>query len=242
EDDMRTVTDLLIEQVEFADVILISKTDLAAAADVDALEAVLRTLNREARILRMQGGQANLDDVLDTRLFDFERAQQAPGWLQEMRGEHQPETDAYGIASFTYQARRPFHPQRFWNFLHQHWSNGRLLRSKGYFWLASRPALAGTLSQAGGILHHGVAGHWWAAVDDEHWPEDEDSRARILEKWDGEMGDCRQELVFIGQQVNAAQVRAELDACLLTDDERAAGAAVWAGYSDPFPAWDMQAA
>ncbi len=239
EDDARTVTDLLIEQVEFADVILISKTDLVAPEDVDALEAVLRTLNTVARIRRMARGHMPLSEVLDTGLFDFARAEQAPGWLREMRGEHVPETEEYGIASFCYRARRPFHPQRFWNFLHQHWSNGRLVRSKGYFWLASRPALAGTLSQAGGILHHGVAGHWWAAVDEADWPEDEESRARILAKWDGEMGDCRQELVFIGQQVDETRVRAELDACLLSDDEMAAGAGVWATYPDPFPAWEM---
>jgi G3E family GTPase len=240
EEDERTVTDLLVEQVEFADVILVSKTDLVASEDVGALEAVLRTLNTTAQIHRMAQGRVSLDKVLDTGLFDVERAQQAPGWLKEMRGEHVPETEEYGIRSFAYRARRPFHPQRFWNFLHQDWNNGRLVRSKGYFWLASRPALAGTLSQAGGILHHGVAGHWWAAVDEAHWPQDEESRERILAKWDVEMGDCRQELVFIGQQVDEQRVRDELDACLLSRDELAAGAAAWAHYADPFPAWELE--
>lgn len=238
DDDLRTITDLLVEQVEFADVILISKTDLLAKEDVDALEAVLRTLNTTARIGRMQQGRIALDEVLDTGLFDFERAQQAPGWLQEMRGEHVPEAQEYGIAAFSYRARRPFHPKRFWNFLNQPWSNGRLVRSKGYFWLASRTSLAGMMSQAGGIMHHGVAGHWWAAVDEAHWPQDEESRERILAKWDADTGDCRQELVFIGQQVDEARVRAELDACLLSRAEMQAGAQAWAEYPDPFPRWE----
>lgn len=238
EDDERTVTDLLIEQVEFADVILISKTDLVEATDVDALEAVLRTLNVGARIVRASKGMISLDQVLDTKLFDFDKAKQSPGWLQEMRGEHIPESEEYGIASFVYRARRPFHPQRFWNFLYQPWQNGRLLRSKGYFWLATRPALAGVMSQAGGILHHGVAGHWWVAMEEEAWPDDDESRERIMEKWDEEMGDCRQELVFIGQKVDAHKVRAELAACLLNDKEMALGAEAWQTFFDPFPAWE----
>lgn len=113
-----------------------------------------------------------------------------------------------------------------------------MVRSKGYFWLASRASLAGMMSQAGGILHHGVAGHWWAAVDEDHWPQDEESRERILAKWDADTGDCRQELVFIGQQVDEARVRAELDACLLSRAEMQAGAQAWAEYPDPFPRWE----
>ncbi len=237
EDDDRTVADLLIEQVEFADVILLSKTDLVDEADLVALEAMLRVLNTRAVILRMQQGQVALAQVLDTGLFDFEKAQQAPGWLKEMRGEHVPETEEYGIATFLWQARVPLHPQRFWNFLQQPWPSGRLLRSKGYFWLASRPALAGALSQAGGILHHGVAGHWWAAIDESAWPDDDEARARIRKKWDEDTGDCRQELVFIGQQMDVLAARQALDACLLTPEERAAGVSAWLQLPDPFPAW-----
>ncbi len=238
EGDARTVTDLLIEQVEFADVILISKTDLVSAEDVAALEAVLRSLNTGAQIHRMQQGEIALEKVLNTGLFDFERAQQAPGWLAVLRGESVPESEEYGIASLAFTVRRPFHPQRFWNFLYQPWSNGRLLRSKGFFWLASRVAQAGQLAQAGGILHHGPAGHWWAAVDDAHWPEDEESRVRILGKWDEACGDCRQELVFIGQRLDKELLRRELLACLLTEEELTAGIEHWRQLPDPFPAWD----
>lgn len=237
EEDVRTITDLLVEQVEFADVILISKTDLVGEDDVAALEAVLRTLNRQARIHRMQQGQVPLDRILNTGLFNMERASEAPGWLREMRGEHVPETEEYGISSFVYLARRPFHPQRFLDFLHQPWPAGRLIRSKGYFWLASRPAQAGIMSQAGGILHHGPAGWWWAAMDEAEWPSDEGQRERILAKWDDDTGDCRQELVFIGQQMDAQEAIARLDACLLTEQEFAAGAEAWAELPDPFPAW-----
>ena len=235
--DVRTITDLLVEQVEFADVILISKTDLVGEDDVAALEAVLRTLNRQARIHRMQQGQVPLDRILNTGLFNMERASEAPGWLSEMRGEHVPETEEYGISSFVYLARRPFHPQRFLDFLHQPWPAGRLIRSKGYFWLASRPAQAGIMSQAGGILHHGPAGWWWAAMDEAEWPSDEGQRERILAKWDDDTGDCWQELVFIGQQMDAQEAIARLDACLLTEQEFAAGAEAWAELPDPFPAW-----
>lgn len=235
--DVRTITDLLVEQVEFADVILISKTDLVGEDDVAALEAVLRTLNRQARIHRMQQGQVPLDRILNTGLFNMERASEAPGWLSEMRGEHVPETEEYGISSFVYLARRPFHPQRFLDFLHQPWPAGRLIRSKGYFWLASRPAQAGIMSQAGGILHHGPAGWWWAAMGEAEWPSDEGQRERILAKWDDDTGDCRQELVFIGQQMDAQEAIARLDACLLTEQEFAAGAEAWAELPDPFPAW-----
>lgn len=237
EEDVRTITDLLVEQVEFANVILISKTDLVGEEDVAALEAVLRTLNTQAQIHRMQQGRVPLARVLDTGLFDMERASEAPGWLREMRGEHVSEAEEYGISSFVYHARRPFHPQRFLDFLHQPWPAGRLIRSKGYFWLASRPAQAGIMSQAGGILHHGPAGWWWAAMDDAEWPSDEVQRERILAKWDDDVGDCRQELVFIGQQLNAQEAIARLDACLLTEHEFAAGAEAWAELPDPFPAW-----
>ncbi len=151
DEDDRSVADLLVDQVEFADVILISKTDLVESADIDRLVAILRTLNTDAQIIPIAQGEVELDAVLSTGLFDFERAQQAPGWLKEMRGEHVPETEEYGISSFSYVARRPFHPERFHQFLHNTEGYGKLIRSKGYFWLASRPEYAGQWSQAGGI-------------------------------------------------------------------------------------------
>ena len=241
-EDERTLTDLLIDQVEYADVLLISKTDLIGAEELAELTAILRSLNTQAEILPMRLGQVPLEKILDTGRFDFARAAQAPGWLKELRGEHVPETEAYGIASGSYRARRPFHPQRFYEFLHREWDNGRLLRSKGYFWLASQHREAGSWSQAGGLMRHGPAGFWWRYVPREHWPQDEDSLRSILANWEAEVGDCRQELVFIGQHIDFARLSAELDACLLDDDEMAAGPEAWQRLDDPFGPWSAPAA
>lgn len=237
DEDNRSITDLLIEQIEFADVLLVSKADLISGDAREELIAVLRTLNPEADIVTAVMGQVPLDKVLNTGRFSFERASQAAGWLKEMRGEHLPETEEYGIASSSYKARRPFHPERFHAFLNRTWTNGRLLRSKGYFWLASRPEEAGSWSQAGGLMRYGYAGRWWCAVPEAQWPQDDESRQRILARWDDEVGDCRQELVFIGQNIDFAQLRCELDACLLSDAEMATGPAGWSGMSDLFGGW-----
>lgn len=237
DDDERSITDLLIEQVEFADVILISKIDLISQAEREELVAILKRLNTHARIYPMVMGDVPLDMILNTGLFDFERAAHAPGWLKEMRGEHTPETQEYGIASTSYKARRPFHPQRFFDFLNQDWHNGRLLRSKGYFWLASKPEEAGSWSQAGGLMRHGPAGQWWRFVPKTSWPQDEESLESIMACWNPEVGDCRQELVFIGQNVDFNLLKNELDCCLLTDQEFALGSHVWRTWPDPFGDW-----
>lgn len=237
DDDERTLSDLLIEQVEFADVILVSKADLVNPQEMESLVAVLRSLNTEAKIYPIQHGNIDIKHILNTQLFSFDKAQQAAGWLKEMRGEHIPESEEYGIAATNFMARKPFHPQRFWDFLHQPWSHGRLLRAKGYFWLATRLDLAGMMSQAGGILRHGGAGSWWAAVPEEHWPSEEDYLARIEAKWDEEVGDCRQELVFIGQHINAPILHEQLEACLLTDEEMQTAMDSKDCLIDPFPEW-----
>lgn len=238
EEDIRNVSNLLTEQVEFANIILVNKTDLVSPDDLKALMAVLRHLNRSARIIPIEQGRVDSDAVFNTGLFDFEQASQSAGWLAELRGEHVPESEAYGIESFVYRARRPFHPERFWQFLHTPWpGGGRLLRSKGLFWLASRYEAAGEIAQAGGILHYGAAGHWWASVAPEHWPEDEASREAILAEWDAEVGDCRQEIVFIGQSLDTKNAIDLLDACLLSDAEMQMGPEAWAALSDPFPQW-----
>ncbi len=238
EDDERSVADLLIDQVEFADVILISKTDLADSADLERLQAILRTLNTEARIVPIKNGEVPIDQVIGTGLFDFERAQQAPGWLKEMRGEHIPETEEYGIGSFTYVARRPFDPEKFYNFLHNTKQYGKLLRSKGYFWLATRPEFAGQWSQAGGIARYGFAGMFWKAVAEENWPDDPEYRESIRESWEEPFGDMRQELVFIGQGLDQAAITSALDQCLLSDEQLLQGKQHWAILNDPFPAWE----
>ena len=242
EDDDRSITDLLIEQVEFADVILISKIDLISSTDRRELMAILRRLNSQAEILPMVMGAVPLGKVLDTGRFDFERAAQAPGWLTELRGEHAPETEEYGIASTAYRARRPFHPQRFFDFLNAPWENGRLLRSKGFFWLANKHEDAGSWSQAGGLMRHGFAGRWWRFVPKAQWPQDDDSAQVIMRSWEAETGDCRQELVFIGQNIDFGRLATDLDECLLTDAEMAAGVASWRLMPDPFGDWYGDAA
>jgi len=237
EEDERSVADLLVDQVEFADVILISKTDLVAASEVERLKAVIKSLNTEAKIIAIEKGQVATDEVLNTGLFDFEKAQLAPGWLKEMRGEHVPETEEYGIGSFSYLARRPFHPQKFYEFINNTQKFGKLIRSKGYFWLASRPEFAGSWSQAGGIARYEFAGMFWKAVPTENWPQDDDYLASIKENWVEPFGDMRQELVFIGQDVDQEAVTSELNNCLLSEEEVLKGKAYWKTLNDPFPAW-----
>ena len=237
EEDERLITELLIEQVEFADVILISKIDLISSSERQELMAILERLNPQAEILPMVMGEIPLAKILDTGRFDFEKAAQAPGWLRELRGEHVPETEEFGIASTAYRARRPFHPQRFFNFIDGPWTNGKLLRSKGFFWLASKPMDAGSWSQAGGLMRYGFAGRWWRSVPKHQWPQDAESTAAIMANWTAATGDCRQELVFIGQNIDFAQLSAELDDCLLTDEEMALGAEGWQLWPDPFGPW-----
>ncbi len=240
EEDTRAVVDLLIEQVEFCDVLVVNKADLVSPAERERLLAILRRLNPRARIELAEFGRVPLERVLGTGLFDFEQAAAAPGWLKELRGEHVPETEAYGIASFVYRARRPFHPQRFWALVNEEWPG--VVRSKGFFWLASRPRHAGSWSQAGGACRHGAAGWWWAAVPRAQWPQDAESRAIIEAHWIDGVGDARQELVLIGMGMDEAALRARLDRCLLTPDEMAAGPRAWVRYEDPFPSWEPAAA
>ncbi|PMX04371.1 4-hydroxytetrahydrobiopterin dehydratase [Pseudomonas sp. FW215-R2] len=242
EEDERSITDLLIEQIEFADVLLISKIDLISSSEREELMAILKRLNANAEIIPMVMGEVPLEKILNTHRFDFDRAATAPGWLQELRGEHVPETEEYGIASTAYRARRPFHPQRFFDFIDRPWLNGKLLRSKGFFWLASKPTDAGSWSQAGGLMRHGFAGRWWRFVPKNQWPQDQESTAAIMENWTASVGDCRQELVFIGQNIDFAQLKSALDDCLLTDAEMALGVEGWRLLADPFGPWHDEAA
>ena len=239
DEDERSVADLLVDQIEFADVILLSKTDLSSATDKERLIAILKTLNTHAKIIPISQGQVNPDSVLNTNLFNFERAQQAPGWLKEMRGEHIPETEEYGIGSFSYTARKPFHPQKFYQFLHDTEKYGKLIRSKGYFWLASRPEFVGQWNQAGGIAGYGYAGMFWKAVPRDDWPTDQDSIEFIHEKWAEPFGDMRQELVFIGQGLDQKAMTSALDDCLLKEEDISKGEVFWKTLPDPFPSWEQ---
>lgn len=231
EADDRTIADLLIEQVEFADTLLLNKCDLVDEPTLAALEALLRRLNPEARLLRSQFGQVPLTELLETGRFDFERAAAAPGWLATLRGEEQSESDEYGISSFVFHARRPFHPARLLPVLGADWPG--LLRSKGFVWLATENDLAFIWSQAGGASRIEPSGYWWAATPPEHWPDDPESIAAVRAEWEEPWGDRRQELVFIGQNLPEAALRVALAEALLTDDELASGPVAWVSLENP---------
>ncbi|SFZ78112.1 zinc metallochaperone GTPase ZigA [Chitinimonas taiwanensis] len=232
EEDQRGVVDLLIEQVEFCDVLVLNKLDQASAEQLAQLEHILHALNPRARICHSEFGAVALDQVLDTGLFDFEAAANAPGWLQTLRGEARSESEEYGISSFVYRARRPFHPQRWWQMIQREWPG--VLRSKGYFWLASRPDFVANWSQAGPLARHGAAGIWWAAVPEREWPQDAESQASIRAEWDAQYGDRIQEIVLIGQNMDEAALRSAFDACLLRDEESQLPIRA---LPDPFPVW-----
>lgn len=235
EEDARTVVDLLIEQIEFCDVLVLNKIDLISEPERERLMAILNSLNPRACIETAEFGKVPLDRVLNTGLFDFEEASKAPGWLQELRGTHTPETEEYGIGNFVYRARRPFHPQRFKELVESEWHG--VVRSKGFFWLANFPTLAGSWSQAGAVARYHVAGYWWASMPPERWPEDPEAVALIKEKWDERVGDARQELVLIGMDMDEAALRARFDACLLSDEEMASGPSIWTTWTNPFADW-----
>ncbi|MGF1581473.1 MAG: zinc metallochaperone GTPase ZigA [Gemmataceae bacterium] len=241
EEDEREVVGLLVDQVEFADVIVINKTDLLTPAKLDHIEIILRSLNSSAKIIRTERGKVPLGEILNTKRFDFDRAAAAPGWLAVLRGEEQPETAEYGITSFAYRARRPFHPERFADFVQQDRLAKELLRSKGFCWIATRPDWIGQWSQAGKVAELSPQAVWWDSVPQEEWPEDPESQLGIKCQFEGEYGDRRQELVFIGRNLDEAAMRAALDACLLTDEEMEGGPEAWAAFPDPLPEWPTPA-
>ncbi|MGJ4916639.1 zinc metallochaperone GTPase ZigA [Bradyrhizobium sp. HKCCYLRH2060] len=234
--DRRALVDLLVEQIEFADVIVLNKVDDASSDQRNAARKIIRALNPDADIIETNQGRVPLERVLATGRFDFDRAQQHPLWYSELYGfaDHAPETEAYGVTSFVYRARRPFIPARFDRFLRESWPG--VIRAKGHFWLATRPQWLGEISQAGAIVRTSALGFWWAAVPQKLWPEDLDWRTRMLGRWDEVYGDRRQEIVFIGSNMDEAGLSARLDACLLPG-KPAMDVAAWARLSDPFPVW-----
>ncbi|WER46177.1 GTP-binding protein [Cupriavidus sp. WKF15] len=243
DEDDRTVVDVLIAQVEFADVIVLNKADLVSADALAQLGAILRAFNPRAEIIPASFGKIPAATVLDAGRFDFEQTAGAPGWLALQRGEPLPES--HGVSGFVYRRRRPFHPGRFADLIHTEWmrEHGSVLRSKGLFWLASRMGIAGDWAQSGGVCRPAAAGAWWAALDPSEWPADAADRAALEADMldDGQpapYGDRRQELALVGLDLDRAALEACLDACLLTDAEMAAGADAWATYADPFPAWE----
>jgi G3E family GTPase len=234
EEDGRTLAHLLTDQLEFANVILINKTDAVDAEELDEIRGIVRALNPGARVYETQQSVVELDKVMGTGLFAMAEAEQARGWLDSLAG-HTPETEEYGISNFVYRARRPFHPERFQAFLKSPWEG--VIRAKGMFWLATRMELAGFVSQAGVLRDTRALGFFWSAVDEGEWPEDEETRSEIESLMEGPYGDRRTEMVLIGREMDQPELCSKLDACLVTEAEFEAGPAEWSRLPDPFPKW-----
>lgn len=240
ETDDRDLSLLLTDQIEFANVIILNKTDLVSEDQRNRLHSILKKMNPEALVIEAERGQVPLMTILNTGRFQMEWAESAAEWLSVPRGEETKETEEYGISSFVYRSRRPFHPRRF----HKFWVNddvaSSILRSKGYFWLASRHSLAGFWSQAGGVISADPGGQWWAETPRDDWPlEDPQQIAAIESIWDEQVGDRRQEIVIIGQDLKIAEITRALDACLLNDAELAKGPEEWEQFEDPFAPWEI---
>jgi G3E family GTPase len=234
EGDERTIVDLLADQVDFANVILVNKTDMVTEEERREIHGMIRALNPQAEIYDTVNSEVPLQSVLDTGLFDMKMAAQHEGWLDSLV-EHTPETEEYGISNFVYERRVPFHPDRFYQVLGHEWPG--VIRSKGLFWLASRPDDAGFWSQAGSLAKHQCAGNFWGAIPQSRWPEDEERRNAIQRVWQEPFGDRRQEIVLIGAGLDQEALTAMLDQALLTPAEMALGQKKWKKFKDPFPKW-----
>lgn len=231
EHDLRDVTDLLIDQVEMCDVLLLNKCDLVAEQDLQRLEGVLRKLQPSARIIRTVHGEVDLAEVLNTNRFDFEKASLAPGWIRELqREEHTPETEEYGIGSFVYRRRRPFHPERLANVLAE-WP-AEIVRAKGLMWIAVEQDWAANFSQAGPSIQFGPAGSWLAGLPESERAELFAEQPELADGWDERSGDRINEFVLIGIDMQREEIERELDACLLGEEEMAAD---WSGFDNPLP-------
>ncbi|MEV4490044.1 GTP-binding protein [Micromonospora coxensis] len=237
EGDDRSIADLLVDQIEFADVLVVNKTDLVAPDDLALVQALLTRLNPTARQVRAVHGRVPPREILHTGRFDLDRAETAPGWVAELNGAHVPETEEYGIASIVFRDHRPFHPQRLWDLLTGGLDGYGVLRSKGFLWLASRPDVQALWSQAGPSGRCDPVGIPVAVSGD--WPRDAAERAELESRWHPVFGDRQQELVLIGVGLDGDGLRAALTACLLTDTEVAVGESAWRALADPFPEWDL---
>lgn len=229
----RGIVNLLTEQIEFANVIILNKCDLVSTDQKNALKAVMRKFNADARIIEAEQGKVPLGEILNTGLFDFDKTSQSAGWIAELEREHVPETEEYGISSFVYRSRAPFHPGRFWRFISERWPSG-VIRSKGLCWIASRPDTAINWSQAGASLMADKAGQWWCSIPPERWQTDAATTALIRERWHPVFADRYNEIVIIGQDLDKETVTRDLNACLCNDLE----ISHWANggtFDDPFP-------
>ncbi|AUG52172.1 zinc metallochaperone GTPase ZigA [Thalassospira marina] len=253
EEDERTIVNLLVDQIEFADIIILNKTDLVSTQELETVRHIIRALNVDAEIVETTRGRVSPQKILATGLFNFERAHEHPLWAKELYGftDHVPETEEYGISSFTYRCALPFHPQRFYEFINSEWPG--VIRAKGHFWIATRPNWVGELSQAGAAVQHEALGNWWVTVPQDRWPSGPEWESMLRKIWHPVFGDRRQEIVFIGTGMDEAALRARLDACLIDDADlglavRAANdpaddygdrfnARPFASLPDPFPKW-----
>jgi G3E family GTPase len=241
EGDSRTLVDLLVEQIEFADVVILNKVSTATADERDAARKIITGLNPDAKLIEADFGKVELKEVLGTGRFDFAKAETHPLWYKELHGfkDHIPETEEYGIRSFVYRARKPFDPMKFQAFIDRSWPG--VVRAKGFFWLATRPHHVGEISQAGALVRTGKMGLWWTSVPREQWPQDRGFLNMMKPYLDPVWGDRRQEIVFIGADpMDEKQIRAELDACLIESPVFTPD--LWRNLPDPFASWDRKAA
>lgn len=237
EADERTLVDLLVEQIEFANVILLNKVDLVSEKELKIIRAVIRGLNAKAKIIETTNSKVAMNEVMNTNLYDLKEAQNHPLWAQELYNpdDHTPETEEYGVTSFVYRARDPFDPEKIHSFFNQEWPG--IIRAKGFFWISSRPNFVGEVSQAGAFVRHQGIGKWWAAVNEEQWPDDKSFRLNINKIWDKGYGDRRQEIVFIGlkNEMNESLIKNKLDGFLIKN--YSINLANTLKYKDPFPEW-----
>ncbi|MEM9283200.1 MAG: zinc metallochaperone GTPase ZigA [Verrucomicrobiota bacterium] len=237
EGDERTIVDLLVDQIEFANVILINKIDLVSDKERHRIRVMISALNPKAKIYETTQSKIELDRVMGTRLYNLAEAEGTTGWLDSLV-EYTPETEEYGISNFVYERRIPFHPGRLFEVFNREWPG--VIRSKGVFWLATRLPIAGYWSQAGAMQQSQALGFFWAAIPRDFWPKDEEELAEIKRVSKPPNGDCRQELVLIGSDMNRKALTKMLDSALLTDDELSMEKDEWkARFHDPFPEWAL---
>ena len=238
EEDRRTLVDLLVEQIEFANVILLNKVDLVSSEELATVHSIIRGLNTKAKVIETTLSNVDMTEVMGTGLYDLEEAQEHPLWAQELyRPDAQdiPETEEYGIVSFVYRARAPFDPEKIHQFFNQEWPG--VIRAKGFFWLSSRPDFVGEVSQAGAFVRHQGIGRWWAAVPKDRWPDDNEFDNMMKQHWTKDYGDRRQEIVFIGlkDQMKKRDIIEKLDKCLVA--KYLSAPELYKKQSDPFPIW-----
>ena len=240
EDDQRTVTDLLIDQIEFADVIVLNKLDLVSKAQSLEVQAIIKALNPGAEIIPTTRSEVPLERVLDTGLFDYDKAESSAGWIRELQGEHTPETEEYGISSFTYRTAKPFDAEKLNAFINDEENWDGILRSKGFFWVAADHRIAYEWAQAGGVSSVNPTGMWWAAMPRKFWVHPDGERPDQQPGWHPRYGDRIQMLVFIGQNMDEAAMRERLNECLLDDALANADSDAWTALPNPFPDLEVE--